>query len=181
VTNNDPRALAITRIEHSRHFQVAVAAVDPGKVFEVTVRAADGTPVGRYDESLHLHTDLPGEVSIELPLHLWVKPDVYANPEALDFGLLPSADLKRGGAAGPSTQTFFLTRRGGPFTIEALDYDATVFEVTHSPAGPSARYRFDVRLLPSASGRERIGGSLRVTTNDPRFPEVVVPLRALPS
>lgn len=177
IRNNEPQPLTITSVAHSPHLTVSVVSVEPGKVFVVTARSADGVPVGRYEESLTLVTDKPGANQINLPVHLWVKPDLYANPEKVEFGTIRTADLEQTDAAAFLTQTLFLKRRGGTFEITGIDCDSSAAaEVTQSPAGPSNSFQIDVRLRPAALRAGSITGKIRVMTNDPSFPEVVIPL-----
>jgi hypothetical protein len=46
-------------------------------VFTVTVRAALHTSPGRCDESLTLVTDDATLGTVTIPVHLWIKPDLY--------------------------------------------------------------------------------------------------------
>ncbi|MGH9785480.1 MAG: hypothetical protein ACRD88_14985, partial [Terriglobia bacterium] len=176
IRNNEPQPLAITSVEHSARLSVSVAEVEPGKVFILTARSVNGVPTGRYEESLTLVTDNPGANRINLPVHLWVKPDLYANPENVDFGTLRMEEVQRSNLTASLTQTFFLKRRGDAFRITAIVCDSSAVDVTQSPAGPSNSFQIDVRLRPEALRRGSLDGKIRVMTTDPRFPEVVIPL-----
>ena len=176
ITNNEPQPLTITSVEHSARLSVSVAEVELGKVFILTARSVNGVPAGRYEESLTLMTDKPGANRINLPVHLWVKPDLYANPENVDFGTLRVEEVQRSDVTAFLTQTFFLKRRGDAFRIKAIVCDSSAVDVTQSPAGPSNSFQIDVRLRPEALRRGSLDGKIRVMTTDPRFPEVVIPL-----
>jgi hypothetical protein len=176
IRNNEPQPFTITSVEHSARLSVSVADVEPGKVFILTARSVDGVPAGRYEESLTLVTDKPGDNRIILPVHLWVKPDLYANPENVDFGTLRVEEMQRSDVTASLTQTFFLKRRGGAFRITAIVCDSSAVDVTQSPAGPSNSFQIDVRLRAEALRRGSLDGKIRVMTTDPTFPEVVIPL-----
>ena len=175
IRNNEPQPLSITRVEHSARLSVAVAELEPGKVFVLTARPANGVLPGRYEESLSLLTDKPGVNRIDVPVYLWVKPDLYANPENVDFGTLRLEDVQRSDATAAFTRTVFLKRRGDAFRITAIVCDSSAVDVTQSPAGPSNSFQIDVRLQPKALRRGNLDGKIRVMTTDPRFPEVVIP------
>src|SRR5205823_12668879 len=81
IRNNEPQRLSIASVEHSARLSVAIAELEPGKVFTLTARSVNGVPAGRYEESVTLVTDRPAGNRISLPVYLWVKPDLYANPE----------------------------------------------------------------------------------------------------
>jgi Protein of unknown function (DUF1573) len=176
IRNNEPEPLAITSLEHSAHLSVSVAEVEPGKLFILTARSLNGVPPGRYEESLTLVTDKPGGKRIHLPVHLWVKPDLYANPENIDFGTLRADDLQRSDVTALLTQTFFLKRRADAFRITAIACDSSAVAITQSPLGPSNSFQIDVRLRPEALRPGSLEGKIRVMTTDPSFPEVVIPL-----
>ena len=176
IRNNDAKPLAITDVEHSQHLAVSVKDVEPGRVFAVTARFAPGTPVGRYEESLTLVTDRPGARRIDLPVHLWVKPDLYANPETIDFGNVRIEDSGRADVAALLTQTFFVRHRGGAFRITSIACDSAAIDVTRTPNGPSGTFQIDVRLRPQALRPGKLSGNIRVMTSDPSYPEIVIPL-----
>jgi len=176
IRNNEAEPLAISRVEHSQHLIVSVANVEPGKLFVLTARSARGAPVGRYEESVTIVTDKPGASRIDLPAHLWVKPDLYANPETIEFGSVRIKDVDRSDVAALLTQTFFVKHRGGAFEISSIDCDFAAVAVTRSPTGPSDSFEIDVQLRPEALSVGNINGKIRVTTTDPRYPEIVITL-----
>jgi hypothetical protein len=178
IRNNEPQPLTITGVEHSARLSVSVAALEPGKLFTLTARSVYGVPAGRYEESLTLLTDKPGVNRIEIPVQLWVKPDLYANPESVDFGTVRLEELRRSAATASFTQMVFLKRRGDAFRITAIVCDSSALDVTHSPAEPSNSFQIDLRLRPEALRRGSLAGKIRVMTTDPGFPEVVIPFSA---
>jgi hypothetical protein len=174
ITNNEPQPLTITSVEHSARLSVSVAELEPGKVFILTARSVKGVPAGRYEEFLTLVTNKPGVNRINLPVHLWVKPDLYANPENIDFGTLRVEDVRRSDVTESFTQTVLLKRRGDAFRITAVICDSSAVDVTHSPAGPSNSFQIDLRLRPETLRRGSLDGKIRIFTTDPSFPEVVI-------
>jgi hypothetical protein len=170
IRNNEAQPLAITSVEHSPRLSVSVAELEPGKVFMLTARSVNGVPAGRYEESLTLVTDKPEIKRISVPVYLWVKPDVYANPENIDFGTLRVEDVQHSSVA-----TVFLKGRGAAFNITAIVCDSSALDVTQSPVGSSNSFQIEVRLRPEALRRGSLDGKIRVMTTDPRFPEVVIP------
>jgi len=178
IRNNEPQPLTISSVEHSARLSVSIAELEPGKVFAVTARSVNGVRAGRYEESVTLVTDRPEGNRISVPVYLWVKPDLYANPENVDFGTLRLEEVQRGDVTASFTRTVFLKRRGVAFRITAVVCDSSAVDVTRSPAGPSDSFQIDVRLRPEALRRGSLDGKIRVMTTDPRFPEVVIPFSA---
>jgi len=127
-------------------------------------------PQGATRSPLTLVTDKPGSIGIILPVHLWVKPDLYANPENVDFGTLRVEEVQRSDVTAPLTQTFFLKRRGDAFRITAIVCDSSAVDVTQSPAGPSNSFQIDVRLRAEALRRGSLDGKIRVMNHGSNVP-----------
>jgi hypothetical protein len=175
--NGVRRPLSLTRVEPGPHVAAKLATVEPGKVFTVAVRAAPHTTAGKYEESLTLKTDAAGAGSLTIPVHVWIKPDLYANPDVVDFGTVSRAALLQPEGAAALTQTAMLKRRTGAFEIKSIASDSPIIAATQEPSGPSGSFAIQVRLRPEllAPGA-RVDGKIRVATNDPEFPNIVIPV-----
>ena len=99
----------------------------------MTVRPAAGVVPGRYEEALTLHTDSPTAAHLELPVHLFVKADLYAEPDAVDFGTVPLEQVRRSGAGELFAQTLVVKRRDGSFEITSVACDLPAVAVMRSP------------------------------------------------
>jgi hypothetical protein len=175
IRNNDSGPLVIRDVRHSPHLDVTIRNVEPGRVLAVAARAAPTAPVGHYEETLILLTDGAGSAAIKIPVHLWIRPDLYANPDRVELGDVRIADAAAAEGGSAVAQTFFLRHRG-PFRITALRCDSPMVEVTRSPAGVSATFEIEVRLRPPALRPGILDARIQVTTNDPRFPELTIPV-----
>jgi len=173
IRNNEAKPLAITGVHGGEHVTVTLDAVEAGRTYAVAVRAAPQTEPGRYEETITLTTDKPGQERITLPVHLWVKPDLYANPDTVDFGTVRQDQLQQPGVA---TQAVMLKRRSGNFEIIAVTSDSPMIEVIQRSTGPSESIRLDVRLHPEPGFRGQLASRIRVRTNDPKFPEIAIPV-----
>jgi len=87
IVNHEDRPLAITRVEGGgRFFTAAMRTLEPGKVHDLRVEVPAGAPPGRYEDTVYLGTDHPTRSRIPIAVNVFVKTEVYANPEAVDFG-----------------------------------------------------------------------------------------------
>jgi hypothetical protein len=172
--NNDQQPLTLARAEPGPHVAATLATIEPGKVFTVTVRPAAHTAPGRYEESLALDTN---SGTIAIPVHLWVKPDLYANPAEVDFGTVSAEQARQPGAAAFLTQTLVLKRRTGTFQIKSIASASPLIAVTRSPEGPSDSFTIQMKLRPEAlTPGAKLDEKIRVKTSDPAFPEIVIPV-----
>ncbi len=181
IQNNEARALAVKQVQaDGKYFTATLKTVEPGRVYDLIVRVPPNSVPGRYREAVYLATDNPQRARIEIPVFVYVKNDVYANPEEVDFGRVPLADV----TANPQlfnllTQTFLVKKREGrDFEITKIDSDLDLIQISKNPPlGKSPTYRIDVALVPDKIKRGKIQGNIRIETNDPLFPELDVPVR----
>jgi hypothetical protein len=178
IRNNDSRPLALTRAKAGAHATATLATVEAGKVFTVTVRPAPHATPGKYEESLSIQTDDAAVGTITVPVHVWVKPDLSANPDVVDFGTISrDAALRRGAADAMLTQTAVLRHRAGAFEIKSIVSDSPLVVVTQSPSGPSDSFTLEMKLRPEALfAGSKIEGKVRVRTSDRQYPEIDLPI-----
>ena len=179
IVNNEEQPLAISLSDTgNNHFVAALKTVEPGRVYELVARAQSAALPGRYDEELALSTDNPKLAGVTIPVHLFVKPDLYANPDAVDFGPVSAQELKK----NPSTrelltQTFVVKKRKGEFEIKKIGSDLEALEVRKDPSdGKSSTYRIDVALSPQRVKAGKFEGFVEIVTDDKDFPIIRVPV-----
>lgn len=159
------------------HFTASLAMIQPGKVYELVGRIPPATLTGRYDEELHFATDNAKLATMTIPVHVFVKPDLYANPEKVDFGSLSIEEIRKSPAARELlTQTFLVKKRSGEFEIKQVQSTAEGIEVTKDPPdGKNSTYRIDVALNPEKVKQGNTTGFVEITTNDRSIPLIKVP------
>ena len=179
IVNRDDRPLEIASVEPvGKHFTAAVRTLIQGQEYSVIVRVAPGTELGRFQEGLVVHTNQPTRPELPVAVNVLVKPDLYASPEVIDFGQLDLEQLRRAPALRDAvTQVLGITRRQGAFAITSVETDIQGLDITLSPIGPAETFRMDVSLVADRLERGTINGAIRLRTNDPIFPQVVVPVR----
>jgi uncharacterized protein DUF1573 len=178
VQSNEERPLAVTSLQpEGTHFTAALRAERPGKTFRIAVRVVPGTPPGRYEESLLISTDHPAYGAVKVPVHLFVKPDIYVSPDSVELGELRAGEL----AAKPeradlTSQTLLVKARAKSLALTEVSIDVPGLSVTKEPAGKSDTFQLSVRVAPRGLARGPISGKIVIRTDDPRFPQIVVPV-----
>ena len=179
IVNNDEQPLTITRVEAAGpHSKARVEMEETGKRYRIIVVVPTGVPPGRYREQVYVETDHPARSRLTIPVNVFVKAEVYANPEAVDFGVVPLSHLeKEPGLVQLLIQTVMIKKRGGPFEIKKISSDLVSVDVRQTPSARSSAFRLDVGLVPERLRSGPIGGTIRVTTDDAEFPEILIPVR----
>jgi len=96
LVNNEDRPIEVKQVRsEGSHFMASLKTVEPGKVYAVSVGVVPGVPVGRYEETLVIEMSSPAGRVIRVPVHLLVKPDLYATPDAADFGEISLEQIRR--------------------------------------------------------------------------------------
>ncbi|MCM2268815.1 MAG: hypothetical protein NDJ75_01805 [Thermoanaerobaculia bacterium] len=164
-----------------------VVTMQPDGRPRVAVRMRPGAAAGKRLSRLFVRTE---RETIELPVYTFVKERVYFNPEEIEFGLIDRAELARDPELRQYfTRSFFLYRVGGePFEIRLEVPDRLTVErqpeegagsVVEIPRqGATAVFELTVSLNLELVSAGPLRETLRITTNDPEFPTIAVPVRA---
>ncbi len=181
IVNNRERPLGISRLEQQgEHFHAAITPVESGKLYELEVTVPATVPPGRYTEAVFLYTDDPKMPRVMVPVNVLVKPDVYANPETVDFGRVALTELAHNSSVlDLLTQSFIVRKRAGSFSIVSVTSDIPFVTIRRSPEGESggAAFRIDVALMKDRLQPGPISGNIRILTDDKEFPELIVSVR----
>jgi hypothetical protein len=96
IVNRDDRPLEITQLEPvGNHFTAQVRTLVPGQEYALVVNVPAGTEFGRFRERVVIHTNQPVRPEVPVAVNVFVKPDLYASPEVVDFGEVTSNNCGR--------------------------------------------------------------------------------------
>jgi hypothetical protein len=142
------------------------------------VKVPAGLPPGHHGETISLATDDPKFPSLQIPVSLFIKADLFANPDVVDFGELSLAQL----AANPEllsalSRTIMVQKRKGQFRIQAIQSDLPALQIRSTPEGPSERFQIDIELTADRLEPGQLAGTIQVLTTDNQFPELTIPVR----
>lgn len=161
-----------------KHFTARLMELERGKTYEVVAKIPPDVLPGRYDEELTLSTNDPKRAQLTIPVHLFVKSNLYANPDVIDFGSV-SADAMRKGPAIREllAQTFLVKKRDGVFAITKITSELEALELRKDPPhGDSSTYRIDVALNPHKIKVGKLAGYIELDTDDKDFPHIRIPV-----
>jgi Protein of unknown function (DUF1573) len=179
IVNHQAQPIAIALSQASgKHFTASLTELARGKIYEVVTKIPPAVPPGRYDEELSLSTNDSKLARLTIPVHLFVKPNLYANPDVIDFGSVAVEPIRKDPAIQELlTQTFLVKKRGGEFAITKISSDLEALELRRDPPhGNSSTYRIDVALNPQKIKVGKLEGYIQIETDDKDFPEIRVPV-----
>ena len=172
-----PAALSLSQ-PSTKHFTATLTELERGKLYELVAKVSTGVLPGRYDEELSLSINGPNIAKLTIPVHLFVKSDVYANPDVVDFGSVSADRLHDNQVIGEGlTQTFLVKKRHGVFAITKITSDLDALDLSKDPSeGDSSTYRIDVALNPQKIKAGKLAGYIEIDTDDKDFPRIKVPV-----
>ena len=179
IVNHQEQPMPFSLIQPStKHFTASLTELERGKIYELITKIPAAVPPGRYDEELCLATNDANTAGLRIPVHLFVKADLYANPDVIDFGSVPVDVMNSGpGARDLLTQTLLVKKRRGDFAITKITSDLGELVIKKDPQlATSSVYRIDVALNPQRTKLGRLKGVIVIDTDDKDFPEVRIPV-----
>jgi hypothetical protein len=160
-------------------YTASLEPVEPGKTWRLTVKPARGQPPGRYEDTLRIECDDPAIGRIRLPVHVFIKPDVYANPDEIDFGEVPLIRIRQQPEALRFLEQFVLVKkREGTLRLRGIRSDIGALDLRATPSSTESRtVRIDAGLRLEALRPGTLEGTSWIDTDDPEFPRLTVRVR----
>jgi len=172
IINNDSAPLNIISIsrenpESEATYSATFRTITPERKHELSVQLKDAARGGRSRDVVLLHTDHPRFPVIRIPVNLFVKEDVYINPESVDFGQITAESW--------SPETLLLNSRHGPIKVISVTSSLSFLKVTGNgpDAAPTQEFRVEIEGEPAAGP---FFGTIHIATDDPSFPIVDAPV-----
>jgi len=178
IVNHQQTPLRITRIEHPvDRFTARLESIDEGRRYGLHIALRTDGAAGQREDVILLHTD-DGRI-LRVAANTRLRERVYAFPLEVDLGNLPIAAVKGGaGSGGAIAQTLMVYQVGGTDFKATFSTDVPGLLVS-AVRGPNGdRWQATITLDPAAFVVGPAHGSIVVTTNDPEFSRLIVPVTA---
>lgn len=181
IINHEQQPLKISSIEkQGTHFTASLKEVQPGNSYDLTITVPAGTPPGRYEEGLLLHTNHPKFSEVPVGVNVLVMRDLHAFPESVDLKGIDLSILKQNPRLIDNLfENVFMENRWGDFEIKSIQTDVPFLKITQAPpSGRSSRFKLDIQVLKEKLAPGKISGSIRVATDVKESPEITIPVVA---
>lgn len=178
IRNNQESLLEIMKAEaSSKKFEFDIEEVEQGKIFELTVSVKEDAPIGRFEDSLLIHSNDAARPTLYVGVNILVKPDVFINPEMVDFGRLSVSQMQRNaGLTDFIQQTVVISRREGRMNAESVSSDLPYLKTQISSERGSAYIVLEAGIDPEKLVTGPISGSIKIKTDNPKHPELIIPV-----
>ncbi len=138
--------------------------------YEVSLAMAPDAPVGPVNATVMVHTDDPKAKEVPIRVFGVVRALVHVTPPEIQFGTV-DAKLK------PGRNVLVINNRPQPLNVTGATVDDATFATQINPLQEGQRYQVTVTIRPDAAPGTH-SGTLTITTTDPRYSELTVPVAA---
>jgi len=140
--------------------------------YRVTLGLSDEAEVGPVSGRVIIHTDHPEAPEVPVKVYGVVRALLHVTPPQIQFG---AVDAK----TRPGRNVIVVSNRTteGEMDITGVNIDDPAFSAEVRPIREGSRYQVTVIIDPAAKPGDHYA-TLKVSTNDPEYPELEVPVRA---
>jgi hypothetical protein len=178
IVNNDIEPLFIKEVRsEGESFHAELQTIRENMEYRLSVRSNPHASPGKYKEILWLSTNNEKIPRLKIVVNNYVKNEVYAFPEEIDLGTIRLEDLEKvAGMERVLSQTVLVKHREAKDFKIQVEHDLPFLKVSQTPASGSDTYRLDIVPRKEKLTKGKIGGVIRVRTNDEDVPELTIPV-----
>jgi hypothetical protein len=179
ITNHQAAPLTIKGVEKKEgsHFTAALSTQEAGRKYQLQVTVPQSVGPGRYREAVQLQTDDPKHPTVQVGVNVFVKQDVYVAPESASFGQVAMKQARNPNISGLLSQTLLVKKRAGDFEITGVETNIPFLSIQKTPsAGRAGTFRLDIGLSAQELKTGAFDGEIKIKTDAPGFPDLIVPV-----
>jgi len=178
VVNHAPEPFEIRQVQHgSGRFTTELQTLEPGRRYRLSLTLNGDGPAGNSTDLITLRTSSREHPYLEVKASTIIRERVYAFPDAVQFGQISTDYLKaRPQMVGFLAQTIMVYQAGGKGFQISAETDVPFLRLYTHQANFKDRYAIQVAVVPEKLKSGEVNGSIVITTNDPQFPRLVLPV-----
>ena len=180
VINHELEPLEIMHVEHaSSVLEAEVETLEEGRRFRLLVSVDENAPAGDRTERVTLVTSSDNYPFLDVKVRTIITERLYANPREIDFGTISIDTLKvRPRDASLLQEAITVIDRAGGELHVRVGTSAKFLRLSEERLHGWGKVRFQVAVEPTALKAGQVEGSVVVLTNDPEFPQLIIPIKA---
>jgi hypothetical protein len=181
IFNHDNEPLEILRMENpGARFTTELETLEPGRHYRLSLTLSGDGPAGKQQDTITLVTSSRRHPFLEIKANTDIKERVYTFPDVVDFGRIQPYALKsRPQMISFLTQTLMVYQVGGKDFQIAVSTDVPFVQLSPAQSTMKDRYQIEVTVIPEKLESGEVNGSIVVMTNDPEFPRLTIPVKAI--
>lgn len=182
ISNHEAEPFDIVNVLYtSWRFTTDMQTLEPGRRFRLTLRMKPEAPAGRATDEITLVTTSRDHPFLKVQANTNVNERVYAFPGEIDFETI-NVSLLKARIETPSAffQSLTVYQNGGAdFQIRSVETDVPFLRLTTTQGRLKDRGAIGIEIIPEKLRAGTVKGSIVIATNDPQFPRLVIPVKAL--
>jgi len=181
IVNHEPAPLEILHAEcNTARFDCVLSAVEPGRHYRLTVTLKGEGPGVQQTDTIVLPTSSRERPFLEIKAISRIRERVYAFPDSVELGAVSTHYLKvHPQMVSFLTQEITVFQSGGDdFQISAVTEVPFLRVSTYKSPQFKDRAGVTVTVDPARLKAGSVKGSITVSTNDPDFPTLSIPVTA---
>jgi hypothetical protein len=181
ILSHESEPLDILWVENpSTRFTTELETIEPGRHYRLVLTLKGESPAGKQTDTITLVTSSRRHPFLEIQANTDVKARVYTLPAVVDFGLIRTAELRYRPELIPSlNQTLIVYHAAGENFQGAVYTDVPFLRLSPMQSTTRERYEIEIAVIPEKLESGEVDGSILIMTNDPEFPRLTVPVRAV--
>jgi Protein of unknown function (DUF1573) len=182
ITNHQPDPLEIVNVIHSSsRFTTKLETLQEGQHYRLSLTLSGNAPAGRQSEPITLVTSSRERPFLEVAAHTNINERVYTFPPAMDFETInvPALKARPEMARSFSAELTVYQKGGTNFQVSFVQTDVPFLRLTTFQDDLKDRFGIQVGIVPEKLRAGQVNGSIVITTNDPEFSRIVVPVTAV--
>jgi hypothetical protein len=178
LVNHTSTEMTVDKIEFDENlFQVKLSELEKGRKFEISIASKPEAPLGEHRRTIVFHTNVPESPKLAMDSWLMVLGRIYANLQELDFEELSLKDIQEPNVVEWTRELVLINGMSTPgFKVLKADCDIDFLKVEIDPVSKNNVYRVDVFFDSPKAKKGEFKGSLKISTNDPEFKEIILPV-----
>ncbi|HYU46069.1 MAG TPA: hypothetical protein VEK84_07815 [Terriglobales bacterium] len=177
IINHESVPVVIHAVEHpANNFTTKLETIDPGWHYRLTLALNASGVTGRHTDLIILRTSSAQNPTVPIEANTILRSRVHTFPDAVDLGALRLSEIASNSALPRQAQVLMVYQDDGrDFRVKVRSsLDCVSVSAERGPAGD--RYQILVSLTPDKLHLGAMSGEIVLTTSDPDFPELSIPV-----
>jgi len=160
----------------STRYSFDIETIEEGQRYRLTLKLDGTAPPGSRTDQVQLITDPPLPQPLTIQVNTLIREPVYHFPDSIDMGALPLRVAQSRQNSEELQQILMVYRPGTTDFKASARTDLDFISIRSEPGPQGDRFQFTLTLDPARVEKGEFEGVVEITTNDPRFPILTVPV-----